>query len=236
MKEDDHIRAMDWQRMFLPDNIPPQYLWEIAVRTIFMFLFLIIVLKFLSKRGVKQLSVFELAILIALGSATGDPMFYHNVPVTHGIAVLVVVIILYRVITSLTARFKLMELVLEGKPKCLLRDGVIDYPMYKKLGLPYDKFFAELRLKGVDQLGQLRTVYLETSGEMSVYYLPDEAVKPGLQIFPEILSNPITTVTKQDQYACVHCGQVQHLSQGDTTCSICENNQWTKASAAIRVK
>lgn len=201
-----------------------------------MFLFLIIMLKFLSKRGVKQLSVFELAILIALGSATGDPMFYHHVPVTHGIAVLAVVIILYKVITWFTAKSKFIESVLEGKPRCLLSDGVIEYATYKRVGLPYDKFFAELRLKGVDHLGQVRKVYLETSGEVSTYFFSDEAVKPGLQIFPEILDNPVKNIIGKDKYACLFCGNVQDLPPGNSKCARCENDQWTKASTEKRIK
>ena len=94
MEEFEKIETMDWHRIFAPDFFPPGYPGEIAFRTTFMFLFLIILLKFLSKRGVKQMSVFELAILIALGSATGDPMFYHDIPITHGVSVLAVVIIL----------------------------------------------------------------------------------------------------------------------------------------------
>ena len=72
MDEQEPITVFDWQRIFDPAHTPLAYLWEIGFRTMVMFLVLIIALKFLSKRGVKQLSVFELAILIALGSATGD--------------------------------------------------------------------------------------------------------------------------------------------------------------------
>src|SRR6185369_2850534 len=117
------------------------YLGEVAVRTAIMFLFLIIALKFLSKRGVKQLSVFELAILIALGSATGDPMFYDHVPISHGIIVLAIVILLYRIITRFTGKSKTLESLLEGKPIRLVSDGKIEFINYKKVGLPYDKFF-----------------------------------------------------------------------------------------------
>jgi hypothetical protein len=46
MKEDDTIEALDWQRIFSPDFFPPGYVGEIAVRTAFMFIFLIILLKF----------------------------------------------------------------------------------------------------------------------------------------------------------------------------------------------
>jgi uncharacterized membrane protein YcaP (DUF421 family) len=94
MDEIDDIKVFDWHRIFYSENIPISYLAEIGVRAVIMFLVLIFVLKLISKRGVKQLSVFELAILIALGSATGDPMFYHYVPVTYGIVVLLVVIFL----------------------------------------------------------------------------------------------------------------------------------------------
>ena len=90
----ENIKVYDWVRMFYSENIPIIYIGEIALRTIIMFLILIVALKFLSKRGVKQLSVFELAILIALGSAAGDPMFYTNVPILYGIAVIIVVILL----------------------------------------------------------------------------------------------------------------------------------------------
>jgi uncharacterized membrane protein YcaP (DUF421 family) len=235
MIDPDKIEVMDWHRILM-DGFPPGYLGEIAFRTTFMFLFLIILLKFLSKRGVKQMSVFELAILIALGSATGDPMFYQHIPITHGVAVLLVVIILYKAITWLTSRSRFIEVMLEGKPKCLLTDGVIDYKLYRKMGLPYDKFFAELRLKGVNHLGQVRKVYLETSGELSVYFFSDDTVKPGLQIYPEQLSNTVHEIKKPGHYACRYCGKVQELLSIKNTCSVCGHDQWTLIGTEPRIK
>ena len=235
MKGNTEIEAMDWRRIFSPDFFPPGYVGEIAFRTAFMFIFLIILLKFLSKRGVKQLSVFELAILIALGSATGDPMFYYDIPITHGVAVLFVVILLYKVITWFTSRSKIVETILEGKPRCLLTNGIIDYKIYKKIGLPYDKFFSELRLKGVDHLGQLRKAYLETSGEISVYYLSDEAVKPGLQIYPETLETPLREIADPGYYACLYCGTVQELTTGKKSCVVCRHDSWSAPSTLLRI-
>ena len=236
MEEFEKIETMDWRRIFAPDMFPSGYAGEIAFRTAFMFLFLIILLKFLSKRGVKQLSVFELAILIALGSATGDPMFYHDIPITHGVSVLAVVILLYKTITWFTSKSKTVEELLEGKPRCLLTDGIIDYATYRKIGLPQDKFFAELRLKGVDHLGQVRKVYLETSGEMTVYFLADTSVRPGLQIYPETLNNALGEISKPDHYACVYCGNIQELETGRSNCFTCNHDSWTMPSSMLRIK
>ncbi len=235
MNETENIKIFDWYRMFHSENIPITYLAEIAFRTTVMFLILILALKFLSKRGVKQLSVFELAILIALGSATGDPMFYSNIPVTHGVIVLVVVILLYRIITSFTAKSKKIEVLLEGEPICLLKDGRIDYENYKKVGLPYDKFFAEMRLKSINHLGQVRKAYLETSGEISVYLFEDNEVRPGLPIYPESIANALKDVKNNENYACIYCGYIQHIIVEDSKCEICHNNKWQLPESKKRV-
>jgi uncharacterized membrane protein YcaP (DUF421 family) len=236
MPENKAIQVFDWYRIFISADLPLHYLSEIAFRTLVMFLMLIIGLKFLSKRGVKQLSVFELAILIALGSAIGDPMFYNHVPVTYGIIVLVVVIFLYRVITKLTGKYKIMETVLEGKPVLLLKDGRIEYDTYKKIGLPYDKFFAELRSKSVDHLGQVSKAYLETSGEISIYFMEDDQVMEGLPIFPELLDNPLLHVSEPGRYACISCGNIEHLHSSKHVCSICKNDKWIAADSKRRVQ
>jgi uncharacterized membrane protein YcaP (DUF421 family) len=233
MKE--NIHPFDWSRIIRSEHVPLSYLGEIVIRTVVMFLILIIALKFLSKRGVKQLSVFELAILIALGSATGDPMFYNNVPLIYGIAVIISVIILYKIITGFTAKSKKMEILLEGKPICLLKSGEILYDEYKSIGLPYDKFFAELRLKGIDHLGQVSKAYLETSGEISIYMFADDAVCPGLPIYPELLGKPVEKIQPDQKYACVYCGHVQEVEVESSDCTACHNNSWLVARSNKRI-
>jgi uncharacterized membrane protein YcaP (DUF421 family) len=224
MDKIDDIKVFDWHRIFYSENIPISYLAEIGVRTIIMFLVLIFVLKLISKRGVKQLSVFELAILIALGSATGDPMFYHYVPITYGIVVLLVVIFLYKTITTLAAKSKKLELILEGKPICLLTNGRIDYKNYQKVGLPYDKFFAEFK-----------KAYLETSGEISIYMFEDKEVCLGLPIFPELIELPIESIDDLDNYACIYCGNIQPIHDAKTLCLVCGNKKWLLPNSDKRV-
>ena len=231
----ENIKVFDWFRIIQSENIPISYLTEIVFRTVIMFLILIVALKFLSKRGVKQLSVFELAILIALGSATGDPMFYNNIPLTYGLVVIVSVIFLYRIITRFTAKSKRMEILLEGKPICLLNEGKIMYENYKRVGLPYDKFFAELRLKSIDHLGQVERAYLETSGEISIYMLEDDEVRSGLPIYPELIDKPIEKINDDQKYACIYCGHIQMVKDKNSNCFICHNSRWLLPKSNKRV-
>jgi uncharacterized membrane protein YcaP (DUF421 family) len=227
------VHPFDWHRILISEETDLDYLPEVIVRTLIMFVFLLFMLKFLSKRGVKQLSIFELAILIALGSATGDPMFYNHVPLIHGFLVLLVVIFVYRFITHLTGKSNYLEVLLEGQPIILLKHGRIVYPNYEKVKLPYDKFFAELRLKSVDHLGQVDRVYLETSGEMSIYLAKKEEQKDGLPIYPEIIKAALSRIRHKATYACIHCGDVQDLEPKDShKCQICGLDKWVPACKA----
>jgi len=71
-----------------------------------MFLLILIILKLSGRRGVRQLTLFEVAIIINLRSAAGNPMFQEDIPIFHAIVVFIGVIIVYKLITWLASRSK----------------------------------------------------------------------------------------------------------------------------------
>ena len=60
-----------------------------------MFIIIISFLRLSGKRGIRQLSLFELAIILCLGSAAGDPMFTEDLPIAHAFVAFVVILFLY---------------------------------------------------------------------------------------------------------------------------------------------
>jgi uncharacterized membrane protein YcaP (DUF421 family) len=89
---------MNWHDILF-GNENYAFLAEIAVRSLIMFLIIFAGLRLTSKRTVKQLSVFELLIIIALGSAAGDPMFYKDVGIVNSLMVFVVILLLYWILS-----------------------------------------------------------------------------------------------------------------------------------------
>ena len=120
----DIFQELEWKSLLLGSEKWP-FLFEAAVRTFVMFLVILMYLRLLGKRGVKQLSVFELGVIIGLGSAAGDPMFYKDVGLLPGILVFSIVFGLYRFITFLINRSPRFEKFVEGKPTCILKNGQI---------------------------------------------------------------------------------------------------------------
>ncbi|EAA7784020.1 DUF421 domain-containing protein, partial [Salmonella enterica] len=69
------MKAFDLQRMAL-DNVPVAFLGEVALRSFYTFVLVFLFLKVTGRRGVRQMSLFEVLIILTLGSAAGDVAFY----------------------------------------------------------------------------------------------------------------------------------------------------------------
>lgn len=224
-----------WKELFLGTE-DWGFLLEIVLRTVIMFLTIIISLRILGKRGVKQLSIFELVVIIGLGSAAGDPMFYKEVGIASSIIVFIVIIILYSSITALIGRFKKLENLFEGKAICLIENGVFAIDNFKKENLGSDEFFAELRVKSVSHLGQVEFAIEEVSGEISVFFLEDEKVKFGLPIMLNSLDQPIQNIQISGHYSCTFCGFTEEKEVGSAgNCKNCVKKNWVEASNKKRI-
>ncbi|KMQ59194.1 hypothetical protein ACM40_17935 [Chryseobacterium sp. BLS98] len=229
------LLQLNWKELFLGHE-EWSFLLEIILRTAIMFLAIIIGLRVLGKRGVKQLSIFELVVIIGLGSAAGDPMFNKDVGIISSILVFIIIILLYSIVTYFIGRSKKFEKLVEGSSICLIRNGEFSIDNFKKENLGSDEFFAELRLKGVSQLGQIEMAIEEISGEISVFYYEDEKVKPGLPIMPDSLKNPLKNIQKDGFYSCTFCGHTESKTGGNAgNCSKCKKDEWVEASNRKRV-
>lgn len=218
----------DWKRVFIND-LPWSFLPEVLLRTGIMFIVILVALRLSGKRGVKQISIFELVVIIALGSAAGDPMFYEDVGIIPAILVFVVIISLYRLVTILVAKSTRFENLIEGKALYVIREGKFSIRDFKKEGVSQDEFFAELRMNNVEHLGQVKNAIIETSGEISIFYYPDEEVRPGLPLLPDAYNLQSELIVEPDNYACTFCGNVKQLEPGISTCEICNRQIWVKA-------
>lgn len=226
---------MDWQEILLGEESWP-FLGEIVLRTAIMLVLLFVGLRFTGKRGIKQLSVFELLIIIALGSAAGDPMIYREVGIAFALIAFFVVFGGYKLITYFIMRSEKAEDILEGKPFCIIYEGRASEESLRHHELAMDEFFSELRNKHIFQLGQIEVGILETSGELSLLLYNEEDVRPGLPLWPNMLNTKSETAPSDGLYVCTYCGNTQTLAAGERReCPFCkQNNMWMKATAESR--
>ena len=227
-------QIFEWDRLLF-NGLPPSFLLEVMARALVMYIIILVALRASGKRGVKQLSVYELVLIIGLGSAAGDPMFYEDVGLIPAITVFMIIILLYRSTTWLSGKNKRLANFLEGKPVCLIENGKFSIENFKKENLAQDEFFSELRQQNVEHLGQVRIGIIEPTGELSLFFYEDQDVKPGLPLIPGVFQQKSKAISLPGDYACTFCGSVRKIEERSAICSTCRKDEWILAQKNRRI-
>lgn len=238
MPEADYVFDLD---RILFGNLPWLYVVEILLRTTVMYGYALFVVRMLGKRGMGQLAPFDFVIIIALGSAVGDPMFYHDVPLLHSLVAITAIILFTRGLVALTQHNRHLKNFLSTTSTRLVRDGVMALDQMALEGVSRSELFQGLRAKGIEQLGQVERVYLEPNGTLTAFQYNAENAVPGIPLIPDVdvddsefheTGDPLPSL---DRYGCWACGTVleppvMHLPK----CLHCGGKRWIKAVTRAR--
>jgi uncharacterized membrane protein YcaP (DUF421 family) len=232
------MQPFDWQRIFFADS-SIGFLLEIIFRTAVLYLYTLAILRLIGQRGMERLSSFDFAIVIAMGSAVGDPMFYPEVPLLHGMAVVTTILAVERGLGWITKKSAAAEKTIEGVTREAVKDGRVNLDYLEKSLLSQAELFMKLRHHGVRNLGEVEAAYLELDGAHSVFLFAPEAARPGLPLVPpwDIQKPPLfeagAATPKEGIYACAACGDTQPFQQGERfpACQRCkQESQWLRAA------
>src|SRR5687767_7988841 len=89
------IKLSDFQRILFGEA-PPEFLIEVLVRTLIIFLALLVFLRLIGKRMGGVLTISELAVMLTLGAILAVPMQIPDKGVFQGILILIIVLLMQR--------------------------------------------------------------------------------------------------------------------------------------------
>lgn len=224
---------MEIKEIFLGD-FDLHMVYEIVVRTLVMFIIALAFLRLSGKKGIRQLSIFEVAIIISLGSAVGDPMVNQDAAILPSVLVVLIILLFYRFITWLMSKSPVVESVLEGNPLYIIEEGMFVLSEANKHTFAKDEFLAEMRRQSIEHLGQVRVAILESNGEISFFFYADDEVKWGMPVLPKSQNKASVNISQKADYACTYCGNVVKLS-GPEKCSRCKHEEWVEAIQTTRI-
>lgn len=229
------VQMFDWGRILLGEE-PPWFFLEILFRTLVIYLYTLGLLRWLGSRTLSQLSNLEFLLVIALGSAVGDAMFYPDVPLLHSLAVVTVVVLANKLLDVMMARRAPVERALDGIPEEAIKAGAICVDFLHSTTLSNSELFQQLRAHGIEQLGQVEHAYVETNGTVTVFKTK-AAPRPGLPIVPPLEITQPMTLTAEDAagspeiLACLNCGTLRlpETHPASDECPNCKHSKWTVA-------
>jgi len=227
------FKPFDFHRIFLGDA-PTLFLLEIVFRTLIMYCYTVFLLRILGKRGMGQLSMLELAIIISFGSAVGDPMVGAEIPIVYGVVAITFVTIFQILLERFINRNRKIESLMEGSPNLVVSEGVINWDCMKRDNISKEDLFRALRGKDVQHLGEVKKAFFETSGAVSIFWQAAGKVKPGLPVLPDELFTKEEIIDTGDSvkdgiYACMDCGHTTKAGERSylPDCPLCKGQRWT---------
>ncbi len=226
---DEPFSAFELGRIVLGEA-PPLYLAEVLVRTLIVYGYTFALLRWIGGRTVAQLSMVEFLLVIALGSAVGDSLFYPDVPLLPALIAITAVVFINKLLDGAILRWQTAKNVIDGRPRLGLEGGRIVIEALRRDAIGADEFLSRLRVEGVRNLGEVETAYFEPDGRVSVFRFREPI--PGLRIAPphEILPPvPLTEAETSATACCVTCGGLSPSVEviPDGTCPHCGARRWT---------
>jgi uncharacterized membrane protein YcaP (DUF421 family) len=215
-------------RILVGEN-PWSFLLEVLLRSSIIYALLFMTMRLMGKRMAAQLSISELAVMITLGAAVGVPLQSAGQGVLSAAVLLICALVFQRGLSALSMRYRSVEIRVQGDATLLLIDGRLLMDNLKASRLTPARIFSELRAQDVRQLGELRRVYLESTGDLSIVRF--KRPRHGMRLMPpaeDVSNNPHDHTV---ELACSRCGQVS--ANGSEWkykhCEFCDNTKWTVA-------
>jgi uncharacterized membrane protein YcaP (DUF421 family) len=229
MKQEE-IHWLDWHRILM-GTAPEQFLLEVLIRTIIIYLFLLVILRLMGKRMGGQLTISELAVMLTLGAIISIPMQVPDKGLLQGFLVLLCALAFQRGINYLGVKNQKIERLLQGKVELLIKNGVILSDKLVEMKISGEQMAAVLRNEKIYNLGEVRRVYIEACGLFSIYKYFEP--KPGLTLLPlnDEAAGPDSDLSVIPEImVCGQCGNTaKEVNESKRACTNCNANRWTPA-------
>ena len=155
-----------------------------VVRTVILYLLIILGIRLMGKRQVGELEPSELVLDLIIADLAAVPMQDFGIPLLSGILPILTLLCLTMILSVLTMRSVRFRAVLCGRPSVIVKDGKVDQREMRRNRFTVDELHEELRAQGVTDLNTVKYAILETSGRVSVLpkatELPATAGQMGL--------------------------------------------------------
>jgi uncharacterized membrane protein YcaP (DUF421 family) len=142
--------------------------WEIAVRAAVIYVTLFALIRVFGKRELGQLTAFDFIFLLLIAQSVSRAMTGGDRSLTAAFVALLTLTLINFAVVFATARVRIVQRALEGRPQFLSRSGRIDHGALRREGLTNNDLFAALREHGCTKAEDVEWAILETTGSISV--------------------------------------------------------------------
>ena len=153
---------------------------NVLLRTVIIYVLLIIAMRIGGKRQIGELQLSELVSALLLSEIASMPIGHEEIPLTYAIIPLTTVICIEIIAAFTVTKSKKLRSLFDGKPSVIIEKGVLNISEMEKLRLSVEELIVEARLKGISDISELQYAILEDNGKLSVFKKNAPATEKGI--------------------------------------------------------
>ncbi len=151
------------------------------VRTLIIFLLLIVSLRIMGKRQLGELEPIELVVAVLISNLASQPLQDTGTPLLYGAVPVLTLLAAQMLVSGVSVRFGRVRRLICGRPSILIDNGRPVQEELRRNRISLDELYVELRAKGVTDISTVRHAILEANGTLSVLpYVAEAPVTPKI--------------------------------------------------------
>ena len=141
---------------------------EIVLRTIAVYIFMIIAIRLFGKKELSQISVVDLIFILLISNSVQNAMVGENASLQGGLIAASSLFVVNFILKNLLFKNKSLNRLLQGDPVMLVHHGVLLDENLNREKISVAELEAAIREHGVDGIEHVDLAVLETDGNISI--------------------------------------------------------------------
>jgi uncharacterized membrane protein YcaP (DUF421 family) len=148
--------------------VSPSQLGLIVLRTVVVYVFILVGFRVAGKREVGQLAPFDFALILLIANAVQNAMVGPDTSLAGGLAAAGVLLGVNSGLGRIAYRSKKLERLVRGRARVLIHNGRLECESLDAEGISREELLQALRENGVATVDGCRLAILEVDGTISV--------------------------------------------------------------------
>ncbi|MDD5405758.1 MAG: DUF421 domain-containing protein [Sulfurovaceae bacterium] len=141
---------------------------DIGFRSLIVYLFMILALRFFGKNQLSQLNAGDIILLLLISNAVQNAMVGPNTSLQGGIFAATILFLANFLIKKLMFKSNIFRDIIESEPIVLVKDGIKDPKAIKEAEITTDELKESIREHGIEKISDVKLAILEVDGNISI--------------------------------------------------------------------
>lgn len=141
---------------------------NVALRSVIIYLFIILAIRFFGKKELAQLSVIDLVFILLISNSVQNAMVGPNTSLLAGIAAAATLFTMNAILKILLFKSKKLNELFQGNPLMLVYHGKVIEKHLEQAMISHSELAEVIREHGVKDISRVDLAVLETDGNISV--------------------------------------------------------------------